>query len=90
VIRSISGIQAHFIVDRITVSTASCFFSTPPRLRVDTNQQNTYCWRMEVDLTPHSLPGKGRVITEDSMRQLADEVKQRRRTRLAAEQQTPR
>jgi Arc/MetJ-type ribon-helix-helix transcriptional regulator len=33
--------------------------------------------------------GKGRVITEDSMRQLADEVKQRGRARLAAEQQTP-
>jgi putative addiction module CopG family antidote len=34
--------------------------------------------------------GKGRVITEDSMRQLADEVKQRGRARPAAEQQTPR
>jgi len=33
--------------------------------------------------------GKGRAITEDSMRQLADEVKQRGRARVAAEQQTP-
>jgi putative addiction module CopG family antidote len=33
--------------------------------------------------------GRGRVVTEDSMRQLADEVKQRGRARLAAEQQTP-
>jgi putative addiction module CopG family antidote len=34
--------------------------------------------------------GKGRVITEDSIRQLAGEMKQRGRVRLAAEQQTPR
>ena len=34
--------------------------------------------------------GKGRLITEDSMRQLADEVKQRGRARLAAERQTHR
>jgi hypothetical protein len=33
--------------------------------------------------------GKGRIITEDSMRQLADEVKRRGRARFAAEQQTP-
>jgi len=44
-----------------------------------------------VDIANASLAaGKGRVITEDSMRQLADEVKQRGRTRLADEQQTPR
>jgi Arc/MetJ-type ribon-helix-helix transcriptional regulator len=44
-----------------------------------------------VDAATASLAtGKGRVITEDSMRQLADEVKQRGRARLAAEQQTPR
>jgi putative addiction module CopG family antidote len=43
-----------------------------------------------VDTAKVSLAaGKGRVITEDSMRQLADEVKQRGRARLAAEQQTP-
>ena len=43
-----------------------------------------------VDTAKASLAaGKGRVITEDSMRQLADEVKQRGRARLAAEQQTP-
>jgi Arc/MetJ-type ribon-helix-helix transcriptional regulator len=39
---------------------------------------------------PHSLPAKAEFITEDSMRQLADEVKQRGRARLAAEQQTSR
>lgn len=44
-----------------------------------------------VEIAKSSLNGgKGRVITEDSMRQLADEVKQRGRARLAAEQQTPR
>jgi putative addiction module CopG family antidote len=44
-----------------------------------------------VDAAKASLAaGKGRVITEDSMRQFAEEVKQRGRTRLAAEQQTPR
>ena len=43
-----------------------------------------------VDTAKASLgAGKGRVITEDSMRHLADEVKQRGRARLAAEQQTP-
>ena len=42
-----------------------------------------------VDTAAASLAaGKGRSITEDSMRQLADEVKQRGRARLAAEQQT--
>jgi hypothetical protein len=30
--------------------------------------------------------GEGRVITEESMRELAEEVKQRGRSRLAAEQ----
>jgi hypothetical protein len=41
-----------------------------------------------VDIAKVSLAaGKGRVITEDSMRQLADEVKLRGRARLAAEQQ---
>jgi len=44
-----------------------------------------------VEIAKTSLAtGKGRVITEDSMRQLADEVKQRGRARLAAEQQTSR
>lgn len=43
-----------------------------------------------VDLATASLAaGKGRVITENSMRQLADEVKQRGRARIAAEPQTP-
>ena len=42
-----------------------------------------------VDKAKTSLAaGKGRVITEDSMRQLGNEVKQRGRARLAAEQQT--
>jgi len=44
---------------------------------------------VEIAKTPLAA-GKGRVITEDSMRQLAAEVKQRGRARLAAEQQTPR
>jgi putative addiction module CopG family antidote len=40
-----------------------------------------------IDLAEASLaPGEGRVITEQSMRDLADEVKQRGRKRLAAEQ----
>jgi Arc/MetJ-type ribon-helix-helix transcriptional regulator len=44
-----------------------------------------------VEIAKTSLAaGKGRVITEDSMRQLADEVKQRGRARLAVEQQTHR
>jgi Arc/MetJ-type ribon-helix-helix transcriptional regulator len=34
--------------------------------------------------------GEGRVITQDSMRELADGVKQRGRARLAAEQNLPR
>lgn len=34
--------------------------------------------------------GEGRVITQDSMRELADGVKQRGRARLAAEQNFPR
>jgi Arc/MetJ-type ribon-helix-helix transcriptional regulator len=34
--------------------------------------------------------GEGRTITQESMRQLADEVKQRGRSRLAAEQSPPR
>ena len=34
--------------------------------------------------------GEGRIITQESMRELAREVKQRGRARLAAEQQTPR
>ena len=43
-----------------------------------------------VDTAKASLAaGKGRVITEDSMRQLANEVKQRGRARLVAGQQTP-
>lgn len=40
-----------------------------------------------IDLAEASLArGEGRVITEQSMRDLADEVKQRGRKRLAAEQ----
>jgi putative addiction module CopG family antidote len=34
--------------------------------------------------------GEGRLITQESMRELADEVKRCGRARLAAEQQTPR
>jgi hypothetical protein len=34
--------------------------------------------------------GEGRIITQQSMRDLAEEVKQRGQTRLAAEQSTPR
>ena len=34
--------------------------------------------------------GEGRTITQESMRELAEEVKRRGRARLAAEQQTPR
>jgi Arc/MetJ-type ribon-helix-helix transcriptional regulator len=34
--------------------------------------------------------GEGRVITQESMRELADDVKQRARARLAAEEQTHR
>jgi Arc/MetJ-type ribon-helix-helix transcriptional regulator len=44
-----------------------------------------------VDTAEVSLArGEGRTITQESMRQLADEVKQRGRARLAAEQSTPR
>jgi putative addiction module CopG family antidote len=43
-----------------------------------------------VDTATASLAaGKGRVITESSTRQLADEVKQRGRARIAAEQPSP-
>lgn len=34
--------------------------------------------------------GEGRVITQESMRELAEQVKQRGRARLAAERQAPR
>jgi len=34
--------------------------------------------------------GEGRIVTQESMRELAEEVKRRGRARLAAEQQTPR
>ena len=34
--------------------------------------------------------GEGRMITQESMRELAEQVKRRGRARLAAEQQTPR
>jgi len=34
--------------------------------------------------------GEGRPVTEESMRKLAEEVKQRGRARLSADQQTPR
>jgi putative addiction module CopG family antidote len=34
--------------------------------------------------------GEGRIITQQSMRELAEEVKQRGLARIAAEQQTPR
>ena len=44
-----------------------------------------------VDLAEASIArGEGRPITQESMRQLADEVKQRGRGRLAAEQSSPR
>jgi Arc/MetJ-type ribon-helix-helix transcriptional regulator len=44
-----------------------------------------------VDLAEASIGrGEGRAITQNSMRQLADEVKQRGRNRLAAEQSSPR
>ena len=44
-----------------------------------------------VDRAEASLAsGEGRTITEQSMRKLADEVKQRGRTRLSAERPTPR
>lgn len=34
--------------------------------------------------------GEGRVVTQESMRELAQNIKQRGRARLASEQQTPR
>jgi putative addiction module CopG family antidote len=44
-----------------------------------------------VDVAEASVArGEGRAITQESMRQLADEVKQRGRNRLAAEQSSPR
>ena len=44
-----------------------------------------------VDVAEASLArGEGRTITQESMRQLADEVKQRGRARLAAESSSPR
>jgi Arc/MetJ-type ribon-helix-helix transcriptional regulator len=44
-----------------------------------------------VDVAEASIArGEGRAITQESMRQLADEVKQRGRNRLAAEQSSPR
>ena len=113
--------------------------SSGRRLRVDTKQQNPYCWGMEVeptidqqalirdaiasgrlhrpeeaareafslweererrraeilaavDMAEASIArGEGRVITEESMRQLARDVNERGRAHLAAEQQqTPR
>jgi Arc/MetJ-type ribon-helix-helix transcriptional regulator len=44
-----------------------------------------------VDVAEASIArGEGRTITQESMQQLADEVKQRGRSRLAAEQSSPR
>jgi putative addiction module CopG family antidote len=44
-----------------------------------------------VDMAEASVGrGEGRAITQESMRQLADEVKQRGRNRLSAEQSSPR
>ncbi len=44
-----------------------------------------------VDVAEASLArGEGRTITQESMRQLADEVQQRGRARLAAESSSPR
>jgi putative addiction module CopG family antidote len=44
-----------------------------------------------VDMAEASIaPGQGRAITQESMRQLADEVKQRGRNRLAAEESSSR
>jgi Arc/MetJ-type ribon-helix-helix transcriptional regulator len=44
-----------------------------------------------VDVAEASLArGEGRVITQESMRELAEQVKQRGRARLAAEQPAPR
>jgi hypothetical protein len=47
--------------------------------------------RRAVDLAEASIArGEGRAITRASMRQLADEVKQRGRRRLAVEKSSPR
>jgi hypothetical protein len=44
-----------------------------------------------VDQAEASLAGgEGRIITQESMRELAEQVKQRGRARLAAEQNVPR
>jgi Arc/MetJ-type ribon-helix-helix transcriptional regulator len=44
-----------------------------------------------VDVAEASIArGEGRTITQESVRQLADEVKQRGRRRLAAEESSPR
>jgi hypothetical protein len=44
----------------------------------------------QIDLAETSLArGEGRIITPDSMRELAEEVKQRGRARLASEQPGP-
>ena len=44
----------------------------------------------QVDLAEASMArGEGRIITRESMRELADEVKQRGRARLATEQPKP-
>jgi putative addiction module CopG family antidote len=44
-----------------------------------------------VDMAEASVAcGEGRAITQESMRQLADEVKQRGRNRLTAERSSPR
>jgi len=43
-----------------------------------------------VDMAEASLArGEGRIITQESMRELAEEVKQRGRARLASEQSAP-
>ncbi len=44
-----------------------------------------------VDEAESSLArGEGRIVTQESMRELAEDVKRRGRARLAAEQQVPR
>ena len=46
---------------------------------------------VSVDEAEASLArGEGRAITQESMRELADDVKQRGRARIAADQHTPR
>jgi Arc/MetJ-type ribon-helix-helix transcriptional regulator len=45
----------------------------------------------EVDMAEAELSrGEGRIVTKESTHQLSEDVKQRGRARLAAEQQTPR